>query len=637
MALAIVQTTANNSMSGLDNLPRATFKNAPTPGNLLLCHVSAHRPNADWTLTLTGWTSVGSKATAKAAKAELLWKVAATSEAQLVQATLSKFLPWTVTIMEVSADGDGDWEELAGATASGTSANPSVTTGSGATEVPVFEVVCLACKDGATLSSPTNNFAIAKQFSPATVGAPKIGSAFLTRTLTSAVTDSGGGTYNTSRPWVALSARFRREPATVDLEATLKGRGDLTATCRQTTPTVAVEAAFGYGPRDDTPVWKDISAYGRSSAWTLSGRQNELGQMEAGTGTLLLKDPDSYFDPDNPDSPYYALGVKPVTPFRLKIADGDNVYTIWTMYAERLPRTLRVTDAYTERAVSLTDGFALLASAGLGGSSYPAQQTDLRVNGVLDDIGWPAGKRRVGTGVSVVAAATFADTDDTGALQHLLAVADSENGLLFLDGDDNIVFVGRHTLIQDAAYTTPAATFRDDGGSTGNPYTDLVPSYDDDQVVNRLTGSRTGGDAQIAEDEDSQDDYFLRAKTLTSLVTTDAEVLNQVQWKIGQFSQPLNRVESVTVQPLATSPNFLDDALSREVGERITVLETPPGVASERSGDYQIQRVSGKHDTGPSRASLEITYQLWPASVSAFWVAGDAEQSFAGISTRAGY
>jgi len=174
-------------------------------------------------------------------------------------------------------------------------------------------------------------------------------------------------------------------------------------------------------------------------------------------------------------------------------------------------------------------------------------------------------------------------------------------------------------------------------GANYATYTDLVPSYDPDQVWNRWIGTRDGGNPQMWEDTGSQQSYGLRVKQATSLVTTDNEVLNQMQSKTGQFAQPLNRVESLTVMPFSNTADVtvVENKLGRELGDRITILETPPGFASQQSGDYVIQSISGS--MSPAVAATKVTYMLWPASTTAFWVAGDATQSLAGISTRPGY
>jgi hypothetical protein len=403
--------------------------------------------------------------------------------------------------------------------------------------------------------------------------------------------------------------------------------------------TIRVEMAFGAGPGTASPTWTDISSYCRAVGWQ-RGRQNELNQMQAGTGSLTLRDPDSHFDPRNTGSPFYP-NVRPGTPVRATVTVGFRTYPLFVMFTERQPRTNRVTDVYTERGIDLVDGFAVLANAGISGATFPQQSSDARFNAVLDYVGWPAGARQIGAGVSTIQPLALEDDDGTTAQQHLLQINDSENGLFFCRGDGDTVFVGRHDLIQQAGYTTSKATFRDVFGSAGFMCTNLEPSFDVDNVFNKWVGTRPGGGVpQVAEDLASQAQYFLREKQQTSLVATDAEVLNQMQWKLGIFAQPLDRVESITVMPLRDlqNPDQIDACLAREVGDRITVLETPPGFAVEQADEYVIQHLAGTIEPGSqTRPKMTLTFLLWPAATVSFWILGDSVQSLVGVSTRPGY
>lgn len=208
------------------------------------------------------------------------------------------------------------------------------------------------------------------------------------------------------------------------------------------------------------------------------------------------------------------------------------------------------------------------------------------------------------------------------------------------------------------------------------PYVDLRPSYDWDNVFNRWTGKRDDGSPYTWEDLSSQDDYFLRAKQITSLVSTDAELVNQLQWKTALFSQPMDRVDSIVVMPLRhqidLTPSVaagsgtvtgvplllsayhtpavvdteaasnqdtvieIDASLSREIGDRIVVLETPPGFADEQEVEYMIQHISGTVEQGPY-VSAKFEFQLWPSSIMDFWIVGDAAKSRAGLTTRPSY
>jgi hypothetical protein len=135
---------------------------------------------------------------------------------------------------------------------------------------------------------------------------------------------------------------------------------------------------------------------------------------------------------------------------------GAAEYPLFYGFAERLPRTQRVSTTYTQRQIDIVDGFALLANAGLADTSYAAENSGTRVSNVLDDVGWPTTKRTIGTGSETLQSISFPENDTTAALAHFQAVDSSEDGLLYVDAANNVVFVGRASLD-----TTSKATFTD--------------------------------------------------------------------------------------------------------------------------------------------------------------------------------
>jgi len=215
-------------------------------------------------------------------------------------------------------------------------------------------------------------------------------------------------------------------------------------------------------------------------------------------------------------------------------------------------------------------------------------------------------------------AASFAANDTMKALTHLLQAQQDENGLFYIDGGGNVVFIHRHALIQ-SPYTVSQATFHDGAaGGAGYAYTDLQPAYDLDTTFNSWTGTRSGGTAQTASDSTSQTTYGMRSNQFSSLVTLDSDVLSQAQWKLYQFKNPLNRISQMTVMP-GVDAGFWQTVLGLELGMRITIREQPPGYAAVKSSDYTIQNISVSFPAGPPSAAM-FTFGLWPASTTTFWI-----------------
>lgn len=404
-----------------------------------------------------------------------------------------------------------------------------------------------------------------------------------------------------------------------------------------TVPVVKVEAAFGSNPTDASYSWTTIHDGSTGSVRAFGyqrGRQNELNRIETGTGNLTISDPESDWDSDNTGSAYYP-DVRAYIPIRARATINSTTYPLFQHYLERKPRTRRVKTTYTERQMTTVDGFEWLARAGVSGETYSAELTGTRIGNVLDDVFWPAALRDLDAGNETLASLTVGADEDLKALSHLLDAIDTENGLMFVDAAGKVQFVQRHAMVQ-TPYTVSQATFCDATSGGGFDYTDAVPADDLDTVFNEWSGTRDGGTTQVALDATSRSRYGLRSKQVTSLAVTDGVVGQQMQWKLAQFADPLNRIASITVMP-GNDTAFWEAVLGLEVGERITVRETPPGWGSVKQDDYTIQRIHAGFPAGPV-SSASFTFQLWPAvAVSSWWVAGDAVNSLAGQTTVPGY
>ncbi len=78
---------------------------------------------------------------------------------------------------------------------------------------------------------------------------------------------------------------------------------------------LVVQAAFDNNPTASTYTWTTIgdtdnlpASYIRGFTYN-RGRQNELGQVGAGTGTVVLRDRYSHFDPSNQASPFHRVAI----------------------------------------------------------------------------------------------------------------------------------------------------------------------------------------------------------------------------------------------------------------------------------------------------------------------------------------
>lgn len=392
-------------------------------------------------------------------------------------------------------------------------------------------------------------------------------------------------------------------------------------------PVMSVDMAFGSSPGAASFTWTNVHTDGSAKTPVRDlgysrGRLNELNQIQAGSGSLLLGDKASDFDPDNAAG-LYSANVRPYVPVRAQATIGGVTYPLFQHFVQSWPRTMRVASTWTERSVTTIDGFEWMANAGLAGATYAQELSGTRVTNVLNTIGWSSALRTIGAGVALEQALTLSATDTTKALTHLLAVSQDENGLFFIDSGGKVVFVQRSALITGATYTTSQATFHDAvAGGAGFSFVDTRPAYDLQTTFNQFTVTRSSGVAQTASDAASQGLYGLRTQQLSSFVTSDSDALAQAQWKLGLFKSPLNRLDTLTVMP-GTDTAFWQAVLPLEVGMRITVREQAPGFAVVKQADYLIQKIDAHFPAG-TPAQATFTFGLWPATTASWFILDNA-------------
>lgn len=384
-------------------------------------------------------------------------------------------------------------------------------------------------------------------------------------------------------------------------------------------PTLTFQIALGNAHGDETFTWTTIP--GAMGVTYQRGAPNEFGRMETGESDVHMGDAASALDPANTASAYYP-NVQRMKPMRAFMTVDAVVYPLFQHFIERLPRTRSVGSVWTERSVVGADGFSIFALAGLKGLSYVSELTGTRWANVLDDVNWPAARRDIDAGNSTLDASAFDANSATKALEHLLDVAENENSFGFIDAGGNARFIERHAAITD---TTVVATLADGRSiETGSypgaiPYTDLRP--ESTEIVNDYSGKRESGTAQSASDAASIDAYGPRSDELTFLVDSDTEVQAALEWRLSQTKDPHERVDAITVKPGNDLTRWAD-VLGLEVGDRILVVEWPPGYSAQVETEFLIRHLEG--NIPASVYAAEFTFQLTPADADAWLVLDDA-------------
>lgn len=368
--------------------------------------------------------------------------------------------------------------------------------------------------------------------------------------------------------------------------------------------------------------WSDISAWVRSGSVNRAGsrQQGPLWSYQAGTASVVLKNADGRFDPDNPGSPY-AGALNAMVPVRLRAMWNGITYPLFSGFADSWNDAGgNYAGRYAETNLAATDGQNVLAGVQLPAvaAAGAGELTGARVNRILDAAQWYTGTgyRQVGTGSSTVQAYTAGDS----AWNLMQAAADAEIGELYLDGSGRLVFRGRQQILTDARSATVQGVFGDSIGTVQadgaeEPYAQVTRARDLTTMANDIQATiASGGTLQEVQDTASIAKYlFPRSYARSDLILQDdTSALNWAQWVLYVSKDDEDRFDQLTIFPLRDPANLWPQALGREIGDRIQVWRRPPGVASPVVKDCFIRGIT--HDWNWSQGTWVTTWTLQDAS-----------------------
>jgi hypothetical protein len=218
--------------------------------------------------------------------------------------------------------------------------------------------------------------------------------------------------------------------------------------------------------------------------------------------------------------------------------------------------------AWWNRALTVEEIVSLSGAAGCVSSG--GQTTGERIALIADLLNFGPSQRQIDTGLSVMQATAFGAQHPRDALN---AAVDTEDGLAFIDGDGDLVFMDRNASLAEITHDT----WGDLDGSEYH-YEVLVPSFDIDRIYNDVRITRTGAPTVTLQDTDSQADYGDQILTRTVEHSTNAEVTTQAQWLLARYKDPHIRVDAIRLRGEMTDWSVV---LPRELGDRLTVKRRP--------------------------------------------------------------
>ena len=206
-----------------------------------------------------------------------------------------------------------------------------------------------------------------------------------------------------------------------------------------------------------------------------------------------------------------------------------------------------------------------------GAAPWANDTTGARVTRVLDLVGWRSADRSIETGASTLGPAP-SNVEGASALDHLLAVEQTEQGRFFIDGQGRACFFSRNHETSVAV----EATFTD--GEIDH----LEFDYNESNLVNDCTVTRVGGLPQRAQDAASIAAYWRMSESMSGLLySTDNEAKAMAEWRVANLAEPTLRPSAVTFKPLINMASLFPRVLARELGDRVSVTKAVDGADIE--------------------------------------------------------
>jgi len=352
------------------------------------------------------------------------------------------------------------------------------------------------------------------------------------------------------------------------------------------------------------------------------GRDRMFEEYLPSDAYIQFLDTTGDWNPFNSSSPYYPE-VKPMRQIQVVTKyEGTEYFLysgfIWSWDYEWADASVD----YAIVTVQAVDAFRLLSLANITNVTG-ASSNDLpgeRINQILDEINWPPSIRAIDTGDTEL---ENDNGDERSVLSAIQTVEKSDLGAFFINHEGWPTYYSRTTLAQKAAGT--AYEFDDIGVSI--QYQDIDVSYDETELANQVSLTRSGGQAQVVSDQDSIDEYFLRTYSRSGLIMHDNQsALAQANRILNYRKQVRMRVDSLTLD-LSSDSNRVEPALTLELGDPIIVRKQMAG-GTDINLRLTIQGHS--HNITPDRwiTTLSTAYPL-----SAAFVLGSAELGILGTNT----
>ena len=276
---------------------------------------------------------------------------------------------------------------------------------------------------------------------------------------------------------------------------------------------------------------------------TNRGRNISSEQFQTGVASIRILDQNGNFNSQNTLSPYYSY-LNPMRKITITATYLGVTYYIFAGYITAWnTSTPKFNGDIVYTTVTAVDGFRLFQNAQFFGvtGAVAGETTGTRIGKILNTIGWPTALRDIDTGLTTVQADPATQRTALSALQ---TCATTEYGAIYMDHTGRVAFQDRTVTVKSVAGTP--VVFKDDGTAIG--YSDVKWVFDDTQIYNLATITRTGGSVQTASDAASIAKFFTHSYNQSGLLMqTDAEALDYAEAFIASRKDTTVRVDELVL------------------------------------------------------------------------------------------
>lgn len=311
--------------------------------------------------------------------------------------------------------------------------------------------------------------------------------------------------------------------------------------------------------------WTALATNDVRSVSIRRGRTREDQAVQPGALILTLDNRSGTYDPDNASSSYTWNGFTILTAglaIRVKATYAATAYIIYTGYLENIDSDMTLDPV---AIFYCTDALAIL-SRRTASITAPQETTALRVNRVLDAIGWSASDRSLTSSRTLVASTV---TDTALALSEVAST--SEFGRLFASRDNKIVLQPYESL-----FTNPfRVTLSDSRAAATIEYDNIVSNPGSKYLINTVAITDGTGAVTTATNTESLARYGTYQRSVTTQLAPAVSSPSALAQLIADKNAlPATRIDSIDFSVVGMGSAVWPQFLQSEVGDNVTVERT---------------------------------------------------------------